>query len=43
MASTHVSGNGMDASAVWIPEQVHADLIQEEIAGISDGPINGIR
>jgi hypothetical protein len=33
--STHASGNGMGASAVWIPERVHADLKQEEIAGIS--------
>jgi hypothetical protein len=43
MASRHVSGNGMGASTVWIPERVHADMGQEEIAGISDVPISGIR
>jgi hypothetical protein len=36
-------GNGMGAIAVWIPEHVDADLKQEEIAGIFDTPVNGIR
>jgi hypothetical protein len=43
MASTHVCGNGMGAVAVWIPEHVDADLKQEEIAGIFDMLVNGIR
>jgi hypothetical protein len=39
----HVCGNEMGAIAVWIPEHVHADLKQEEIADIFDVPVNCIR
>jgi hypothetical protein len=40
----HVCGNGMGAIAVWIPEleHLHADL-KQEITGIFDVPVNGIR